>query len=89
MCRALLLLVIVDTAQSVATGLYVMPGFLTMIMMAYVVLTMLSIGIWFLLQGQRLSAMLKRSAEISPTTVTVEMSAMKMDHATIPTTSTH
>ena len=30
-----------------------------MIMMAYVVLTMLSIGIWFLLQGQRLSAMLK------------------------------
>ena len=63
---AVVLLVIVDTAQSVATGLYVMPGFLTMIMMAYVVLTMLSIGIWFLLQGQRLSAMLKRSAEISP-----------------------
>ena len=63
---AVVLLVLIDTAQSVLTGLYVMPGFLTMIMMAYVVLTMLSIGIWFLLQGQRLSAMLKRSAEISP-----------------------
>ena len=62
---AVVLLVLIDTAQSVLT-VYVMPGFLTMIMMAYVVLTMLSIGIWFLLQGQRLSAMLKRSAEISP-----------------------